>query len=222
MNYVTKAAMLALISELRDMAPKKPLSYGQSIQLARLQAARIRQWVQAEAPAINLIWLVKQRLVPVHFVPAHRLGDTTSGLTTDEVDGRLQVFINDNEPRVRQRFSLLHEFKHVIDFDDAETLHSRLGSGDAKVQAQMIETIANDFAAHVLMPSLMVKRAWYEVHDLAPVARRFNVSVEAMNTRLEKLNILGEPKPAPRTYFRRVGLLPHNAIQADDVCLLAA
>jgi len=118
MKTPTKIAMRQLLSELRGIAPHRPLTYGESLQVARVQAARLRRWAEATEPDINLIWLVRQRLVPVSFVPSYKLGEQ-SGLTTDRVSGRLEMFVNHSEPELRQRFSLLHEFKHVLDFDDA-------------------------------------------------------------------------------------------------------
>lgn len=207
MTYITKLAMQALITELRAIAPYRSLTYGESIQLARRQAAKLREWAKADEPAINLIWLLNQRFVPVARVASYKLGED-SGLTTDQVDGRLQMFINQNEPLQRQRFSLLHEFKHVLDFDDAAVLHDKLGRGNPKLQADMIEWIANEFAGHVLMPTSLVKRIWFQTQNLGLSANIFDVSVEAMATRLERLNLIGEPKPAPRVYFRRTGVLP--------------
>jgi Zn-dependent peptidase ImmA (M78 family) len=207
MTYITKPAMQALINELRAIAPRRPLTYGESIQLARRQAAKLRQWAKADEPTVNLIWLVKQRAVPVNFVPSYKLGED-SGLTTDQIDGRLQMFINQNEPTQRQRFSLLHEFKHALDFDDAAVLHDKLGRGNRKLQGDMIEWIANEFAGHVLMPTYLVKRIWFNTQNLSLAANMFNVSVEAMATRLERLNLIGKPKPVPRMYFRGAGDLP--------------
>lgn len=202
MKTPTKTAMKELTAELRGIAPKRALTYGQSLQVARWQAARLRSWTEGTRPDINLIWLVKQRLVPVNFAPSYKLGEE-SGMTTDQVSGKLEMFINEGEPDVRQRFSLLHEFKHVLDFDDASVLHSKLGRGNEKVKRVMIEAVANEFAAHVLMPTPMVKREWFTWQDLSTVANIFNVSTEAMGYRLEKLGILGERKPTPRAYFRR-------------------
>jgi uncharacterized protein DUF955 len=207
MKYVTKPMMQQLITSLRTLAPNRPLSYGESIQVARLQAARVRTWLGSDSPDINLIWLRQQRAVPVSFVPSYRLGED-SGITTNAVSGRLEIFINEQEPHQRQRFSLLHEFKHVLDFDDASTLHARLGSGDVKRRALQIELICNDFAAHVLMPTALVKRAWFESQNLSLCATLFNVSPEAMSKRLAVLGLIGEPKSQPRTYFRRAALLP--------------
>jgi hypothetical protein len=208
MRYVTIKDMHQLMTELRKLAPPRPLTYGESLQLARLQAFRLRQWAGAgDELNLNLLWLIRQRAVPVSFVPSYRLGEE-SGLTTDHFGGRLQMFINRGEPHVRQRFSLLHELKHVLDFPDATRLHARLGSGNPKVRDNMIEWVANEFAGHVLMPTRLVKRLWFGTQNVELMASLFNVSPEAMSTRLSVLGLIGEPKPAPRRYFRPAGLLP--------------
>lgn len=71
----------------------------------------------------------------------------------------------------------------------------------------MIEWICNEFAANVLMPTAIVKRVWFSTQDVSLAATMFNVSTEAMTKRLERLGILGEPKPVRRMYFRRTGAL---------------
>lgn len=191
-----------LLEQLRQLAPKRPLTYGESLQVARLQANRLRQWTEADNPDINLVWLTNQRAVPVQFVPSHKLNEE-SGLTTDLITGQLEMYINDNEPHLRQRFSLLHELKHVIDFYDADILHAKLGRGNEDVKGRMIEWTCDEFAGNVLMPTVLVKRLWFKVQDVPTMANLFHVSVEAMATRLEKLGLLGEVKPKSRHYFRR-------------------
>jgi Zn-dependent peptidase ImmA (M78 family) len=205
MEKISKSEMLALLSTLRNLAPKRPLTYGESMQVARLQAAHVRKRLPNKTD-VNLIWLTEQSAVPVHFVPSHELNED-SGLTTDVINGRLEMFINENEPAVRQRFSLLHEFKHVLDFRDASVLHARLGVGDERLKRDMIEWIANEFAGQVLMPTPLVKRIWFKTQSLSLAASLFNVSPEAMRTRLERLNLIGEHKPRPRMYFRGDGPL---------------
>ena len=199
---IPKAEFRNLLDQLRQLAPKRPLTYGESLQVARLQADRLRQWIQTGNPDINLVWLIDQRVIPVQFVPSHKL-DTESGLTTDLVSGRLEIYINDNEPHLRQRFSLLHEFKHALDFYDADVLHAKLGRGNQQLQGRMIEWTCDEFAGNVLMPTVLVKRLWFKVQDVPTMANLFHVSVEAMATRLEKLGLIGESKPKSRHYFRR-------------------
>lgn len=157
--------------------------------------------------------------MPVEFVASHTLHEE-SGLTTNAISGRLHMYINDNEPHVRQRFSLLHEFKHVLDFADADRLHAKLGSGNAKRQADMIEWIANEFAGHVFMPTGMVKRLWFSTQDVSLLATMFDVSMEAMTTRLEILGLIGQPKPLPKVYFRGNGSLA--GVLADNESLFIA
>lgn len=197
--------MKALIAELRALSPKRAQTFGMLLQVARMQAWKIRERVgMAQTPAINLIWLRDQQAVPVSRVPSYQLNDE-SGLTTDAVSGELEIYINTNEPLVRQRFTLLHEFKHALDFFDTDVLYARLGSGNPKRRSAQIERLANEFAAYVLMPTMLVKRTWFASQDVERLARQFCVSAEAMTTRLERLGLVDRPKPTSRTFFRRVG-----------------
>jgi Zn-dependent peptidase ImmA (M78 family) len=69
------------------------------------------------------------------------------------------------------------------------------------------EAVANEFAAHVLMPTHLVKEHWFKTPDLLLLATAFNVSGEAIKRRLEKMGLIGEPTPRPRKYFRHVALI---------------
>jgi hypothetical protein len=197
----TEQDIAGLIAELRQLAPNRSLTYGESLALARRQAATVRLRAKALTADINLAWLLNQQTVPVNLVPSHELGEE-SGLTTNAISGKLEIYLNRSEPAQRQRFSLLHEFKHVLDFADADRLHAALGTGNAKVQADQIELIANEFAGQVLMPKRLVVSSWLKTKDLALTASLFNVSAEAMRTRLTKLGLIGEAPTRPRSYFR--------------------
>jgi len=211
----------ALIAALRSYAPRRPLTYGESLQVARRQAAHVRRWAGADDPDINLIWLLQQTVVPVSFVPSHKLGEE-SGITTNAVGGQLRIFLNQQEIPTRRRFSALHEMKHWIDWDDADVLHAKLGvGGDAKLRKLMIEWIANEFAAHVLMPTMLVKRTWFRCQDLPTMANLFNVSLEAMDKRLKRLGLIPDVKAAePRVYFRSAHETP-DLVLLDELTLAA-
>jgi hypothetical protein len=206
-----------LINNLRALAPNRPLTYGESVQVARLQAERLRGWAQATDTAeIDLGWLLNQSVVPVHLVPSHVLNEK-SGLTTDLIGDRLQIFINESEPHVRQRFSLLHEFKHVLDFTNSSNLHKNLGLGDDALRSTRVELIANEFAAQVLMPVRLVKHVWFKTQNLPLTANTFNVSPEAMRTRLMRLGLIERPDQKERRYFREAGLL-HDVHVPTSAC----
>ncbi|MFD8492289.1 ImmA/IrrE family metallo-endopeptidase [Amycolatopsis sp. NPDC059657] len=208
---LTTTEMIELIAELQELAPNRPLSYGESLQVARLQAARLRELLNAtEQPDIVLTWLIRQKHLPVHFVPSIKLdGGNGSGLTTNANDNKVQIYINESEPSVRQRFSLLHEFKHALDFKEFDTLSARLGSGNPERQRLQVELICNEFAAQALMPATMVKRVWSTMHDIEVTALFFNVSAEAMRTRLSRLGLID--RPATRTFLRSAGNLKQTA-----------
>lgn len=193
--------MIALIDEWRSIIPKRPLTFGEHIQYEREQAHYIRALADENEPAVNLIWLFNQPVIPVHYAPGYTLSEN-SGLTTGRVEGKLQIFLNESESHRRHRFSLLHEWKHALDFYDQSILYQKLGDGDKGLQHKQVEAIANDFAAHVLMPSELVITVWFETRNLAQAADIFDVSRGAMRTRLEILGLIGPPKPRPRDRFR--------------------
>jgi hypothetical protein len=195
--------MMALIEYWRSFVPKRPLTYGQNIHGGREQAYHLRAFADEGKPAVDVHWLFEQTAVPVSLVPSYLLGEN-SGLTTAEPDGKLQILINENEPYTRQRFSILHELKHALDYLDHPVLYAKLGR-DAENRRDLIEAIANDFAAHVLMPTELVKHTWFDTQDIASAASTFNVSYEAMRTRLEKLGFISRPK-----FWRTVALMHVN------------
>ena len=68
--------------------------------------------------------------------------------TTKWTGGRWVILVNRNETWGRQRFSLAHEFKHVLDWSKADAMY-RHGSRTAEFQS---ERAADAFAASLLMP----------------------------------------------------------------------
>lgn len=122
-------------------------------------------------------------------------------------DGRWLILLSAAEPIVRQRFSLAHELKHVIDHRDRSQLYVDRPGLSADVQA---EQAADYFAACLLMPRRWVKRAWGDGQQRTrPLSRRFHVSPQAMSRRLKDLGLWTEraDRPAQRgesaTYSRQ-------------------
>jgi hypothetical protein len=211
-KLLTKEAMRKLVADLRAMAPSRSFSYGESLQVARVQAARLRGRLgTTDMPEFDLSWLIQQSFIPVNFVPSHELKEE-SGLTTNARGGKLQIFLHEREPDVRQRFSVLHEFKHALDFENFDVLYSRLGSGSADRHGQQIELICNEFAAQVLMPADLVKRLWLTLRDIESVALHFYVSPEAMRTRLTRLGFID--RPVRKQFLRRVGYIAPDSCTA--------
>jgi Zn-dependent peptidase ImmA (M78 family) len=129
--------------------------------------------------------------------------DGFSGATTF-THGRYLIIVNKNDGHVRRRFTLAHEFKHLLDYTAAPVIHRALGHGDTERQGQQIEAICNHFAASLLMPRNWVKRAWGNgIQDVNALAGLFNVSDEAMDKRLRFLGFIDDDPRPVKTYFRR-------------------
>ncbi|MDP9388685.1 MAG: ImmA/IrrE family metallo-endopeptidase [Actinomycetota bacterium] len=95
--------------------------------------------------------------------------------------GRWVIALNSSEASTRQRFSLAHEFKHVLDNPFIGFLYPKQ---QAWTPADRAERVCDYFAACLLMPKVWVRRAWTDgVQDLRGLSRRFNVSQSAMNVR---------------------------------------
>ncbi len=98
------------------------------------------------------------------------------------------ISLNRSEPAVRQRFSLAHELKHVLDAPFGELLYPPWRGLSAEDRA---EQVANHFAACLLMPKAWVRGAYFNqgLTDLPRLAGRFAVSQTAMRIRLESLGL---------------------------------
>ncbi|HSH80566.1 MAG TPA: ImmA/IrrE family metallo-endopeptidase [Herpetosiphonaceae bacterium] len=101
------------------------------------------------------------------------------------------IAISDDEPLARQRFSLMHEFKHVLDHTTQQFLyHDR----PYQTAAEQAERVANHFAACLLMPSV-VKRLWCQGNqDISRLAAMLSVSPRAVRYRLDQLRLTEEPR----------------------------
>ena len=123
----------------------------------------------------------------------HRPGFPTSGMATQTETGWV-IVLRAEEAKVRQRFSLVHEFKHILDDPFIEWLYPTKNGYSPEDRA---ERICDYFAACVLMPRMWVKRdfAGGGIQDIARLARRYRVSQVAMAVRLAELRLL---PPTPR------------------------
>lgn len=102
------------------------------------------------------------------------------------------IVLNASEPFVRQRFSLAHELKHIIDHQHIDIVYRGL---PAHQQHDFAEAVCNYFAGCLLMPRPWVKRAYTgRTQRLDRLARHFHVSQAAMATRLSQIG-LTEPTP---------------------------
>jgi Zn-dependent peptidase ImmA (M78 family) len=183
-NQTTGTGAPSVLASLRALAPQRHLRFAEALRLAELQACKLLELNDiADGPVPNEVVSELARVQVVYRdLP-------TSGMSY--WNGRAWVVcLNSSEPVTRQRFTLLHEFKHIIDHGRA----SRLYTGTTRVSGEeQAEQVADYFAGCALMPKRLMKRAWGDgIQRPALLAARFKVSPRAAAVRLAQLG-LDEP-----------------------------
>lgn len=202
------------LTQLRRIMPKRPLRFDEAQRIAELQAARLLQAGALTTGRVGDELITELPRLDVQY----RSGLIGSGITTWE-RGLWRIAINADEPRARQRFTLAHELKHVIDASHEDAIYRHLPAGPAR--QRHIEAICDHFAACLLMPRPQVKRLWGQgIQDLGALAGYFEVSRQAMLIRLQNLGLVERPprcvgwqrlgsvavrgaNPPPRRTYRR-------------------
>jgi Zn-dependent peptidase ImmA (M78 family)/DNA-binding XRE family transcriptional regulator len=112
-----------------------------------------------------------------------------------QLEARAVIWVNRDQAKTRQRFTLAHELGHHL-LRHVDEFHLDLG-GDLSPNATgehpgynwRAERAANEFAANLLMPASMIRRASAETTDVSALASQFKVSPAAMGFRLTALRI---------------------------------
>ena len=176
-------SMRSVLKSLRLLMPARVLSYEEALQRAELQANRLLALHEVTAPIVPIE--VVTELPRVRIVQGYNLPVSGSA----HWDGTYWIItLNASEYDLRRRFSLMHEFKHVLDHP---TRHLITGDREAKLDGEsMAEKVADYFAACVLMPKAWVKSAFCaQTQDVEKLARLFQVSPKAMSFRLSQLGL---------------------------------
>jgi len=178
----------SVLAMLRALVPSRALSAGEALRIAELQANHLLRHFAIETNAVpEEIISELPRIVVVR-----EDGLPVSGAA--HWNGHYWVItVNAEEPTVRQRFSVMHEFKHVLDHTTKQFLYHDRPFQTADEQA---ERVADYFAACLLMPKRVVKRLWCQGNqNLVELAKTLFVSTRALHYRLDQLGLL---EPAER------------------------
>ena len=136
--------------------------------------------------------------------------DNLSGfLLRDKNEGRVIIGVNNNHSAARRKFTLAHELGHFL-LHEAEEIHVdddkekknlliNRRDDDAALGIYVKEREANLFAAELLMPEFLIQKELKEqgqnIHllnddELSPIAKKLEVSVQALTYRLSNLGYI--------------------------------
>ena len=145
---------------------------------------------------INPVTLANRLGIAVH--NAKFADDKLVGMIAKRGD-RVTLLVNVDDPPLRKRFTIAHElghhFMHLLadgEFVDGEANLFRSSpdpTATSIIPDRRQEIQANQFAAALLMPASAVRAEWPALGSIQGMARRFNVSEEAMGYRVVQLGL---------------------------------
>jgi len=140
-----------VIQSLRSLIPERVATFTESLRIAEIQASWLRQLLDRADPSAPSQVIAAQPHIRVEYV-----SDLPSG-GLSFWDGRQWIIqLSTLQTPVRQRLSLFHQYKHIIDHGAVERLYGgdRRHTSDAQA-----ERAADHFADCALIPDRALIRA---------------------------------------------------------------
>jgi hypothetical protein len=174
--------MSTVVTKLRDFVPIAPLSRERALRIAEMQATRFRVLTGHCEPHLPTAAIAELPYLQVeHISPLPVSG------ATEWSNGRWLILIRGSEPEGRQRFSLAHEFKHILDHRFITVLYERI---PADQRHDFVEQVCDFFAGCLLVPRPQLRKLWRQgMTDVGQLAAEFGVSQPAIQTRLAQIGL---------------------------------
>ncbi|MFH5227300.1 ImmA/IrrE family metallo-endopeptidase [Antrihabitans spumae] len=184
MHYTTNSTEnRSVLARLRAVIPtRSTVTFAESLRIAELHANRLLELHQITRGPTPREVITELPKIQIEYVDLPVSGASFW-------NGQVWVIqLNRSESWARQRFSLCHEYKHIVDHGSA----SRLYAGTAKVTgSEQAEQAADYFAGCLLVPKRLLKRAWGNgMQRPRDLARHFQVSEQAISVRLAQTGLV--------------------------------
>jgi hypothetical protein len=184
---------VSLLASLRAVAPTHPMTLDEALRVAERQANRLLALCGGPTVPVPTSIITDQPRITVEHDP-DLPGNAASGCSDWDYRRRSWIIsLNPTEPRRRRRFTVLHEYKHIIDQFGPGLRPSRYA-----FQRPAAEIVADYFAGCVLIPKRLLAAAYYDgIQRPADLAQLFDVSREAIQVRLSQIGV-AEPTLADK------------------------
>ena len=170
-----------VIASLRALVPKRAVTFAESLRIAKKQAQRLVHLLDAHDGVVPIEFLDHHTNIRIICAPL-----PISGIA-HWTGTRWIITVNSRESWQRQRATIAHEFKHILDHGHCHTLYC---STPCHTAAEQAEIAATYFAGCALVPRAMLKRAWAGgIQRHQDLADHFDVSVSAIRVRLEQTGL---------------------------------
>lgn len=188
--------MPSITKQLRALQPQRPLTPIEAFNIAERQASRLLKLSGITEPHVPGEIIAALPRVRIDVCPDLPVAGSShwSNATKQWV-----IRLNGADAPVRQRFTLAHEAKHILDHGLSDYAYPATGRTS---RAERVELTSDYFAACLLMPRPWVKRVYGQgLHEVGALAALFGVSRAAMRYRLDQLGLSDARRC--QTYFRR-------------------
>ena len=158
------------------------LSRAEMMHTSELQASRLLDLLGIANPPVPAAVISDLPRIEIH-------SSTPVGVAgfTHWSQGHWLIVLRPQDPSTRQRFTLAHEFKHILDHPYISVLYP---DSEGLPSHGRAEEACNYFAAALLMPRPWVRDAWRRgPQDVGRLAKHFDVSRAAMTIRLSQVGL---------------------------------
>ena len=178
----TTTEATSILATLRHLIPDRMnISAREALRVAEIQAAKLLKLHDIDEPAIPSEVITSLPRIKVVSAELPVSGTSHWNGTT------WIIALNLSESRGRRRFTLAHEFKHIIDHGYAKRLYAATSRSSAD---RLAEQAADYFAGCLLIPRRLLKRAWGNgLQDPVDLAAHFDVSIPAIHVRLAQTGL---------------------------------
>ena len=203
-----------ILQSLRALVPARPLQHHEAQGIAERQAMRLLAILDQRDTPVDVGLITELPRIEVRVVPNRDLAGLSGMSQWLKKESRWLIAVNRDDSQTRRRFTLGHEFKHVLDNPYINVLYPKSEYGRESAEDRA-ERMCDYFSACVLMPRPWVKRAYTRGNqDTDALAAIFNVSPAAMDRRLQDLGLIESRQrwrtaireaiesPSVRSYFR--------------------
>jgi len=181
MPKVRRLQVHSTITRLRDLMPLRRLSTTEALNVAEAQADWLLHLSGTTEPPVSediALGLADIRIERTALGPVHG--------AVRRIDKQWLIMLNERDSRGRQRWTLAHELKHILDHPFETILYPKRDAHD-----ELAEQACDYFAGCLLMPRRWLRRAWTsEIRDTHALARRFGVTPQAATVRLLQVGLI--------------------------------